>query len=140
MESCELHLILQPFRLLEMRSYALNCTGIKDGNVTPMSLPRPEGNVPVFFYDLILHMPRHHTAACIAMQLVTPSNSGKLPGILGVPQCTLEAPPYFQLQLPPNIYVLQHPPLGSRYFPPVVTLSGSSHTSTLQTCNSSYFL
>ena len=43
MESCELHLILQPFRLLEMRSYALNCTGI------PMSLPRPKGNVPAFF-------------------------------------------------------------------------------------------
>ena len=100
MESCELHLILQPFRLLEMRSYALNCTG------TPMSLPRPKGNVPAFFYDLILYMPRHHTAACIAMQLVTPSNSGKLPGILGVPLCTLEAPPYFQLQLPPNIYIL----------------------------------
>ena len=40
MESCEPHLILQPFRLLEMRSYALNCTGIKDGNVTPVSLPR----------------------------------------------------------------------------------------------------
>ena len=38
MESCELHLILQPFRLREMSSYALNCTGIKDGNVTPMSL------------------------------------------------------------------------------------------------------
>ena len=49
MESCELHLILQPFRLLEMRLYVLNCTGIKDGNVTPMSLPRPEGNVPAFF-------------------------------------------------------------------------------------------
>ena len=140
MKSCELHLILQPFRLLEMRSYALNCTGIKDGNVTPMSLPRPEGNVPAFFHDLILHVRRHHTAACIAMQLLTPSNSGKLPGILGVPQCTLEAPPYFQLQLPPNIYVLQHPSLGSRYFPPVVTLSGSSHTSTLQTSNGSYFL
>ena len=44
-----------------------------------------------FFYDLILHMPRHHTAACIAMQLVTPNNSGKLPGILGVLQSTLEA-------------------------------------------------
>ena len=148
MESCKLHLILQPFRLLEMRSYALNCTGIKDDNVTPVSLPgSPSITLPIacrqcacFFYDLILHMPRHHTAACIAMQLVTPSNSGKLPGILGVPQCTLEVLPYFQLQLPPNIYVLQHPPLGSRYFPPVITLSGSSHTSTLQTSNSSYFL
>ena len=85
-------------------------------------------------------MPRHHTAACIVMQLVTPSDPGKLPGILGVLQSTLEAPPYFQLQLPPNVYVLQHPPLGSRYFPPVITLSGSSHTSTLQTSNSSYFL
>ena len=49
MESCELYLILQPFRLLEMRSYALNCSGIKGGNVTPMSRPRPEGNVPAFF-------------------------------------------------------------------------------------------
>ena len=92
-----------------------------------------------FFYDLIPHMPRHHTAACIAaMQLVTPSNSGKLPGILGVPRCTLEAPPYFQRQLPPNFYALQHPPLGSRCFPPPATFSGSSHTSTLQTINSSY--
>ena len=90
MESCELHLILQPFRLLEMRSYALNCTGIKDSNVTPVSLPRePQyhltvGNVPAFF----VHMLRHHAAACIAMQLVTPSNSDKLPGILGVPLCS----------------------------------------------------
>ena len=81
MESCELHLILQPFRLLEMRLYALNCTGIKDCNVTLMSLKRePQYHVTncLLFYDLILHMPRHHTAACIAMQLVTPSNSDKL--------------------------------------------------------------
>ena len=80
----------------EMRLYALNCTGIKDGNVTPMSLPRePQYHLTnclkaicLLFYDLILHMPRHHTAACIAMQLVTPCNSDKLPGILGVPLCS----------------------------------------------------
>ena len=75
----------------EMRLYALNCTGIKDGNakgapVSPYQLP--VGDVPAFFHDLILHMPRHHTAACIAMQLVTPSNSDKLPGILGFPLCS----------------------------------------------------
>ena len=96
MESCELHLILQPFRLLEKRSYAFNCTGIKDGNVTPVSLPRePSITLPIacravclLFYDLILHMPRHHAADCIAIQLVTPSYSDKLPGILGVPLCS----------------------------------------------------
>ena len=62
----------------------------------------------LFFYDQLPRMQRHHTAACIAtMQLVTRRNSGKLRGILGVPRCTLEVPPYFQLQLPPNFYVLQ---------------------------------
>ena len=98
-----MHLTSQESRTVIRNSYV----PAKGAPVSPYQLP--VGNVPAVFYDLILHMPRHHTAACIAMQLVTPSNSGKLPGILGVPQCTLEAPPYFQLQMPPNIYVSQHP-------------------------------
>ena len=59
MESCELHLIHQPFRLLEIRSYALNCAGIKDGNVLNSYVPAKGapvspyqlsvGNVPAFF-------------------------------------------------------------------------------------------
>ena len=55
MESCELHLILQPLGLLEMSLYALNCTGIKDGNVTPMSLPRePQYHLTNCLYAMCL--------------------------------------------------------------------------------------
>ena len=73
MESCELHLILQPSRLLEMRSYEILCPCQGSPSIT---LPIACRQCACFF----LHMPRHHTAACIAMQLVTPSNSDKLPG------------------------------------------------------------
>ena len=87
---------------------------VHDGDGTLISLPKePQHHLTnrlqaMCLFFLMIRMWRHHTAACIAtMQLVTRSNSGKLRGILGVLRCTLEVPPYFQLQLPPNFYVLQ---------------------------------